>query len=202
VRQTNDALRATLARIDALCEETGSRHAAVLDAAELARAAALPIAEVQALLDGKELADSDTDIDTRVCLRVRALFEARVADTGRRPADIRQDIQAHLQISHEWARVLCNGSKVPNVRDLHRLREYFAVPADFHFTDTAAAALNSALQPTLRRMEARTGSLFGRFLEEFDQVVIAHRGRPLTPSEIAVMTTFVGAVLDGSRGRA
>ncbi|MEU9925053.1 hypothetical protein AB0H51_27860 [Streptomyces griseoluteus] len=195
-----DALRATLARIHALCEETGSSHTEALDAATLARAAALPVDDVQALLAGEELADRDTSIDARVCLRVRALFEARVAETGRRPADVRQEIQNRLQISHEWARRLCSGSQVPNVRDLHGLREYFGVPTAFHFTDSAATALNSALQPTLRRLEAQSGDLVGRYLEEFGQVVIAHRGRPLTKHEIAVMTTFVGAVLDGTPG--
>lgn len=188
------ALCATLARINDLIAGSGRDRDEVLNAAELARRTALPVAHVQTLLNGGQVPDDD--IEQRVCARVHALYQARIAETGKRPADIRQEIAEHLQRSHEWVRRLCNGEKTPSVRDLHGLRGYFGIGDRFLFTASAADTLNGALQATLRMLEATEDNLLVRVMREFDQVLLARRGKALTEQEKSVITSYVTAVLD------
>ncbi|MER7937833.1 MULTISPECIES: hypothetical protein [unclassified Streptomyces] len=191
--QHHAALRATLARIHALCAQRQTDPGEVLDVEALSRATGLSIVDVRALLDGQDLADDD--IETRVRQRLVTLYKGRVATTGKRAADIRQEIQAHLGVSHEWVRQLCNGAKTPNVAALAGLREYFGVPDRFHFTAPAAKTLDLELQPTLRVLEATSSGLLDRYLGELDALVVDQRGAALTPGEVRVMTTYVLALL-------
>ncbi|AXI91397.1 hypothetical protein SAM9427_37150 (plasmid) [Streptomyces sp. ETH9427] len=191
--QSHAALGETLDRIRRLAAEGGKSLHDVVDAEALADAIALPIGIVEALLNGETLPPDD--IEQRVCQRVHALYLARIARTGKRPTDVRREIEAHLGRSHEWVRLLCYGRKVPNVGDLHKLREFFGVCDSFHFTDPASQALNKALQPYLRQLEAANGSVLATLLRDFNAASLAYRGQVMNLREEAIVTTVFTALM-------
>lgn len=192
--QPHAALGETLDRIRRLAAERGQTLHDVVDPEGLADAIALPIEIVQALLNGEMLPPDD--IEQRVCQRVHALYLARIARTGMRPTDVRREIQTHLGRSHEWVRLLCYGRKVPNVGDLHKLRDFFGVCDSFHFTDPASHALNKALQPYLRQLEAESGSLLTTLLRDFNAASLAYRGQVMNVREEAIVTTVFTALMN------
>ncbi|MFC8735050.1 hypothetical protein [Streptomyces sp. NPDC057176] len=144
-------LSETLRRLDRVVQEEGVRTK-LLDAAELARRTALPVATVRSLLQGG--APPDDSVNDRVRMRIAALAEAEMAATGKRMSDLASDISERLGVSGYWARQVCDGKKVPSVELLHGLVEYFGVEeGEAFFTAPAADALNRVLLPVLHGLE-------------------------------------------------
>ncbi|MEU3681492.1 hypothetical protein AB0E99_11295 [Streptomyces sp. NPDC030592] len=144
-------LSETLRRLDRVVQEEGVRTK-LLDAAELARRTALPVATVRSLLQGGT--PPDDSVNDRVRTRIAALAEAEMAATGKRMSDLASDISERLGVSGYWARQVCDGTKVPSVELLHGLVEYFGVEeGEAFFTASAADALNRVLLPVLHGLE-------------------------------------------------
>ncbi|MFJ6912850.1 hypothetical protein ACIQUX_02705 [Streptomyces sp. NPDC101133] len=144
-------LSETLRRLDRVVQEEGVRTK-LLDAAELARRTALPVATVRSLLQGGT--PPDDSVNDRVRMRIAALAEAEMAATGKRMSDLASDVSERLGVSGYWARQVCDGKKVPSVELLHGLVEYFGVEeGEAFFTAPAADALNRVLLPVLHGLE-------------------------------------------------
>ncbi|WP_406329691.1 transcriptional regulator [Streptomyces sp. NBC_00203] len=187
----------TLARLDAQIAEKSLDRGEVLDTRALSGRTALPEGDVRALLDGE--APRDDKVDDRIRGRVRALYEAYLAESGRRPADVCREVAARLGISDKWARSLLNGDKMPNVPDLTRLAEFFHIDQGTKFfTDPAAVALNGALQRTLRDLEgtAEDGPLL-KFTTRHGVITLALRGRRLTPRKQEALALMLESLLSG-----
>ncbi|WP_327428470.1 transcriptional regulator [Streptomyces sp. NBC_01236] len=187
----------TLARLDAQIAERSLDRGEVLDTRALSGRTALPEGEVRALLDGEALRDDK--VDDRIRGRVRALYEAYLAESGRRPADVCREVAARLGISDKWARSLLNGDKMPNVPDLTRLAEFFHIDQGTKFfTDPAAVSLNGALQRTLRELEgtAEDGPLL-KFTTRHGVITLALRGRRLTPRKQEALALMLESLLSG-----
>jgi hypothetical protein len=185
----------TLARLDAQIEEKSLDRGEVLDPRALSGRTALSEGEIQALLDGG--APRDDKVDDRIRSRVRALYEAYLAESGKRPADVCREVAAHLGISDKWARSLLNGDKMPNVPDLTRLAEFFRIDQGTKFfTDPAAVALNEALQRTLQDLEgsAEDGPLL-KFTIKHGVVTLALRGKRLTPRKQEALALMLEGLL-------
>jgi transcriptional regulator with XRE-family HTH domain len=197
VSESPTPLPETLARLDAQIDEKSLDRAAVLDTRDLSGRTALPEGEVLALLAGE--AAREDKVDDRIRGRVRALYEAHLAESGRRPADVCREVAAHLGISDKWARSLLNGDKMPNVPDLTRLAEFFRIDQGTKFfTDPAAVALNTALQRTLRELEGTSedGPLL-KFTTRHGVVTLALRGKRLTPRKQEALAFMLESLLSG-----
>jgi len=195
VSESPPLLPETLARLDAQIVEKGLDRGEVLDAHVLSGRTALPEGEIRALLDGG--APREDRVDDRIRGRARALYEAYLAESGRRPADVCRDVAARLGISDKWARSLLNGDKMPNVPDLTRLAEFFHIDQGTKFfTDPAAVALNEALQRTLQELEgtAEDGPLL-KFTIKHGVVTLALRGRRLTPRKQEALVLMLESLL-------
>ncbi|KPI08084.1 hypothetical protein OK006_5714 [Actinobacteria bacterium OK006] len=188
-------LRETLARLDAHLAEKGLDRGEVLDVAELSRRTALAEGEVRALLDGAGVLDDR--VDDRIRGRVRALYDAYLDESGKRPADVCRDVAARLGISDRWARSLLNGDKMPNVPDLTRLAEFFRIEEGTKFfTDPAPVVLNGALQRVVGELDggAEDGPLL-RFTLKHGVVTLALRGRRLTPRKQEALALMLEGLL-------
>ena len=185
----------TLARLDAQVVEKSLDRDEVLDVRVLSGRTALPEGEVRALLRGEPT--HDDKVDERIRNRVRALYEAYLAESGKRPADVCRDVAGRLGISDKWARSLLNGDKMPNVPDLTRLAEFFRIDQGTKFfTDPASVALNGALQRTLRELEGGTAD--GpplEFTTRHGVVTLALRGRWLTPRKQEALALMLDGLL-------
>ncbi|MFF4346522.1 transcriptional regulator [Streptomyces sp. NPDC001530] len=187
----------TLARLDALIAAKSLDRDEVLDARALSGRTAVPEGEIRALLAGE--APRDDKVDDRIRGRVRALYEAYLAESGKRPADVCREVAARLGISDKWARSLLNGDKMPNVPDLTRLAEFFQIhQGTKFFTDPAAVALNGALQHTLQELEGsgEDGPLL-KFTIKHGVVTLALRGKRLTPRKQEVLALMLESLLSG-----
>ncbi|MFF1642439.1 transcriptional regulator [Streptomyces sp. NPDC058249] len=187
----------TLARLDAWIREQGLDRGEVLDPRVLSGRTAVSEGEIRALLDGA--APHEDKVDDRIRGRVRALYEACLAESGRRPADVCREVAARLGISEKWARSLLNGDKMPNVPDLTRLAEFFHIAEGTKFfTDPAEVALNGALQRILRELEgtAQDGPLL-RFTLKHGVVTLALRGKRLTPRKQEALALMLESLLSG-----
>ncbi|MFF2514819.1 transcriptional regulator [Streptomyces sp. NPDC058086] len=190
-------LRETLARLDAHIVEKGLDRGEFLDVRELSRRTALAEEEVRALLDGAGVLDDK--VDDRIRGRVRALYEAYLGESGKRPADVCRDVAGRLGISDKWARSLLNGDKMPNVPDLTRLAEFFRIEEGTKFfTDPAPVVLNGALQRVVGELEggAEDGPLL-RFTLKHGVVTLALRGRRLTPRKQEALALMLEGLLSG-----
>ncbi|MEU9286639.1 transcriptional regulator [Streptomyces sp. NPDC048275] len=190
-------LHETLARLDTQIAEKGLERGEVLDVAALSRATALAQDDVRGLLDGG--AAREEGVGDRIRGRVRALYEAYLAESGRRPADVCRDVASGLGISDKWARSLLSGDKMPNVPDLTRLAEFFHIePGTKFFTDPAPVVLNGALQGVLRELEGglEDGPLL-RFTIKHGVVTLALRGRQLTPRKQEALALMLEGLLSG-----
>lgn len=188
-------LHETLARLDARIAESGLDRGEVLDVRELSRRTALAEGDVRALLDGA--APLDDKVDDRIRGRVRALYEAYLGESGKRPADVCRDVAGRLGISDKWARSLLNGDKMPNVPDLTRLAEFFRIEEGTKFfTDPAPVVLNGALQSIVSELEdgAQDGPLL-RFTLKHGVVTLALRGRRLTPRKQEALALMLEGLL-------
>ncbi|WP_405887714.1 transcriptional regulator [Streptomyces sp. NBC_01136] len=195
-------LHETLARLDARIAEKGLDRGDVLDVRELSRRTALAEGEIRALLDGA--APLDAKVDDRIRGRVRALYEAYLVESGKRPADVCRDVAGRLGISDKWARSLLNGDKMPNVPDLTRLAEFFRIgEGTKFFTDPAPVALNTALRRILHEWEGglqelddgtEDGPLL-RFTLKHGVVTLALRGRQLTPRKQEALALMLEGLL-------
>jgi len=197
VNESPPPLPETLARLDAQIAEKSLDRGEVLDTRALSGRTALPEGDVRALLDGE--APRDDKVDDRIRGRVRALYEAYLAESGRRPADVCREVAARLGISDKWARSLLNGDKMPNVPDLTRLAEFFHIDQGTKFfTDPATVSLNGALQRTLRELEgtAEDGPLL-KFTTRHGVITLALRGRRLTPRKQEALALMLESLLSG-----
>lgn len=145
-------LSQTLQRLHSLIRELGLDESGFLDPEVLAEQTALPEATVRDLLmGGTSPADSVND---RVRSRIRTLAQAHLARTGSRMSDLAASISEGLKVSDVWARLVCDGKKVPSVELLHGLVEFFGVQGgERFFTAAADEALNRALLRTLEKLE-------------------------------------------------
>jgi hypothetical protein len=121
----------------------------------LAAKAALPEESVRLLLAGSSL-PKDT-VNARVCARIKTVAAAYRERTGASKAELATELHMRLGISDVWARQVCEGKKTPNVDLLTHLAVFFGVGraeggVDF-FTAPADQALDSVLQPTLKKLE-------------------------------------------------
>ncbi|UXY24916.1 hypothetical protein N8I84_41455 (plasmid) [Streptomyces cynarae] len=189
-------LQETLARLDALIAERGLSREETLDPVALARSTALSEETVRALLNGESVPEED--IDQRVVKRVRALFLARLVETGKSRTRLCNEAAAQMEISGEWARLLLNGEKVPNVKLLAGLEEFFGVePGSFQCT--AVDALSRVLRPILSGLEVdseTSADPMTDLMDRFNIVSMARRGKPATPHQAAMMAQFIVAVLE------
>jgi transcriptional regulator with XRE-family HTH domain len=188
-------LRETLARLDARIAEKGLDRGDLLDVPELSRRTALAEQDIQALLDGA--AAREDKVDDRIRGRVRALYAAYLAESGKRPAEVCRDVAGRLGISDKWARSLLNGDKMPNVPDLTRLAEFFRIDEGTKFfTDPAPVVLNHALRRLLSELEggAEDGPLL-RFTLKHGVVTLALRGRRLTPRKQEALALMLEGLL-------
>lgn len=193
-------LAETLARLDARIAEKGLDRGEVLDVRALSGRTAIPEGEIQALLDGE--VPRDSRVDERIRGRVRALYEAYLGESGKRPADVCREVAGRLGISEKWARSLLNGDKMPNVPDLTLLAEFFRIDQGTKFfTDSASVALNGALQRILRELEGATedGPLL-KFTTKHGVVTFALRGKRLTPRKQEALAVMLDGLLSGEEG--
>lgn len=186
-------LQETLARLAVLIPETGHSREETLNTAALARDTADPEEIVESLLNGQSIAEAD--IDQRVTRRVKALFLARIAETGHSRTRLYNEAAAHLQISSEWARLLLNGEKIPNIKLLSGLETFFGRRSGF-FQCTAADALDYALQPVLKTLDAGASDPMTELMNRFNLVAVARRGKPATHQQETMMTQFITAILE------
>lgn len=195
MRESPPPLPETLSRLDAQITAKGLDRGEVLDTHALSGRTAVPEAEIRALLAGE--APHEDKVDDRIRGRVRALYEAYLAENGRRPADVCREVAARLAISEKWARSLLTGDKMPNVPDLTRLAEFFHIDQGTKFfTDPAAVALNGALQRTLQELEGGTedGPLL-KFTIKHGVVTLALRGKRLTPRKQEALVLMLEGLL-------
>lgn len=123
-----------------------------LNVQELAAMTALPEHMVHALLRGEDVPEDE--VETRVCARLAAVAIRYLERTGKRQIDLVSAVAERLGITTVWARKLITGAKMPNVRDLHRLADFFKVDGgEVFFTAAPADALNRVLLPVLKRQE-------------------------------------------------
>lgn len=150
--ETAPALSGTLRRLRTLVEERGLDPSELLDPDGLAEHTALPPATVRALLDGA--APPADSVNDRVRSRVRTLARAHLARTGGRMSDLVSDVSQRLRVSEVWARLVCDGKKVPSVELLHGLVGFFGVQGgEAFFTAPADEALDRALLPVLEGLQ-------------------------------------------------
>ncbi|PZH20066.1 hypothetical protein C1I97_01950 [Streptomyces sp. NTH33] len=135
-----------------LIREQGLDSAELVDPGSLAEQTALPEQTVRDLLDGA--GPPDDSVNDRVRDRIRTLAQADLANTGRRMSDLAAGISERLGVSAVWARLVCDGKKVPSVELLHGLVGFFGVEGgEAFFTARADEALDRALLRILRRLE-------------------------------------------------
>lgn len=190
-------LAETLARLDARIAEKSLDRDEVLDVRALSGRTAVPEDEIRALLDG------GTDRGGRVCERIRsrlrAVYEAYLGESGKRPADVSREVAGRLGISEKWARSLLTGEKMPNVPALTGLAEFFRIDQGTKFfTDPASVALNGVLLRTLQEFDegAEDGPLL-RFTTRHGVVTFALRGRRLTPRKQEALAVMLDGLLSG-----
>ncbi|MCS0603095.1 hypothetical protein NX794_18030 [Streptomyces sp. LP11] len=153
MESSGPSLPETLRRLDAALDEHGVSRSQLLDPRDLAARTALGEDTVRALLAGD--APPDEDVNDRVRRRIRTLADAYTARTGKRKAELVAEVSRSLNISDYWARLVCDGKKVPNVQILHGLVKFFGLgdAKEAYFTDEAPDALNRELLTILRRYE-------------------------------------------------
>lgn len=165
-----------------------------LNSRELAGETALPEEVVQALLRGEN--PPAGEIDERVCERIVTLKDAHLERTGKRPGDLVSEVHERLEISKEWARRLLNGQKMPNVKLLVGLAEFFEVDGGQEFfTAKPADALNRVLQRRLEKFENHppsTRSPVEALLAEYGVVATDMRHHGLTIEQLE--TVLVGVI--------
>ncbi|GGW95372.1 hypothetical protein GCM10010297_16440 [Streptomyces malachitofuscus] len=192
----------TLRRLDALSAERGSSRRELLDVPGLARRTLLSEQAVRTLLNGGTLpADS---VNERVRARIRALTDARLAQTGERMSDLAGTISRRLGVSAYWARQVCAGDKMPSVELLHGLVGFFQVEGgEAAFTAEASEALNRALLPLLAELEPPPESTTGAVptavgAPGHDDVrgIALRQARDLPPERWAVLNATLNALLE------
>ncbi|MFC7917981.1 hypothetical protein [Streptomyces sp. NPDC057386] len=148
----------TLQRLNTLIQEQGLDRSALLDPAKLAEQTALPETAVRALLRGELTAVPAGSVNDRVRSRIRTLAQAYMRRTGTRMSDLAARISERLGVSEVWARLVCDGKKVPSVELLHGLVGFFNVPGgEAFFTAPADQALNRVLLPLVDRLRSQDG---------------------------------------------
>ncbi|MFF9819283.1 hypothetical protein [Streptomyces sp. NPDC014006] len=158
----------TLQRLHRLIQEQGLDHSALLDPEKLAEQTALPEASVRALLHGGGTLPADS-VNDRVRSRIRTLAYAHLGRTGSRMSDLASRISERLGVSEVWARLVCDGKKMPSVELLHGLVRFFNVEGgEAFFTAPADEALNRALLPIVDKLQSRESgdpvlALMGRY---------------------------------------
>ncbi|MEU3839338.1 hypothetical protein AB0E88_04830 [Streptomyces sp. NPDC028635] len=142
----------TLQRLRALIQEQGLDQSALLDPENLAEQTALPEETVRTLLQGEATLPADS-VNDRVRSRIRTLAQAYMRRTGSRMSDLASRISERLGVSEVWARLVCDGKKVPSVELLHGLVGFFDVEGgEAFFTAPADEALNRVLIPLVDRL--------------------------------------------------
>jgi transcriptional regulator with XRE-family HTH domain len=162
-----------------------------LNPQELAAHSALPEPTVRALLRGDDL-QSDT-VEERVCTRVKTLADAYVVRTQKRMGDLVAEVAGHLNISPAWARKLLKGEKVPSVKLLHGIVEFFKVEGgEAFFTAPSADALNRVLLPKLAKYEDPASDPVQVLMMKYGVVAadLRHQGA-MTPAQLEVLLAGV-----------
>ncbi|MFP8963363.1 transcriptional regulator [Streptomyces nanhaiensis] len=202
---SHNSLDEVLERLDALSEDRGLTRDDVLDLGELSAATGLGTREIRTLLRGGRVRERKVgEIAPR---RVNFLYERRLRESGRRPADIVGEVAAGLGVTGVWARSLLQGEKCPNVPHLAALADYFGVPLTF-FTDSPRDALIRELRPVLGRLEPDPAGVepdpLTALVGEHGTRAIAARGggRALTRAQREAIARFVADfVADSEPGR-
>lgn len=180
-------LAETLRRLRAHVEERD------LKAQELAAETALPVAVVQALLEGGD--PPATTVEERVCSRIKMLSDARLdRNPGKRLGDLVSEVSARLDISDVWARKLLRGEKMPNVTLLHGIADFFGVEGgEAFFTASPDEALNRVLEQRLSTYETPTTDPVQALMEKYGVVGTDMRlhGTALTPEQLEALLAGV-----------
>ncbi|CAM5670687.1 hypothetical protein [Streptomyces viridochromogenes] len=159
-------LQETLQRLDVISAERGLDRSDLLSVTGLASATALPEVAVRTLLQGGSL-PADT-VNDRVRTRIRMLAEANLQRTGRKMAALAAEVAQLLGRSEMWARRICDGTKMPNVEDLHGIADFFQVNGgEAFFTAPADQALNRALLSILNRLESPQSDPVKALMEKY-----------------------------------
>ncbi|GHE14759.1 hypothetical protein [Streptomyces alanosinicus] len=145
-------LQGTLERVNRCIEEQNLSRADLLDPGSLAVRSALPESTVVALLRGEDVAAGT--IEERVTTRIKTLAFARHRGDKARLADLADEMVNTLGLSAPWARSVLKGDKMPDVRLLHDLADFFDVDGgEEFFTGTPEESLDRVLVPILERWE-------------------------------------------------
>ncbi|GAA2568772.1 MULTISPECIES: hypothetical protein [Streptomyces] len=146
-------LSETLRRLRTLTQEQGLDQSAVLNPERLAEQTALPESTIRALLHGGAALPADS-VNDRVRSRIRTLAQAYISRTGIRMSDLASRVSERLGVSNVWARLVCDGKKMPSVELLHGLVGFFNVEGgEAFFTAPADEALNRALLPMVDKLQ-------------------------------------------------
>ncbi|MEV8037846.1 helix-turn-helix transcriptional regulator [Streptomyces sp. NPDC086182] len=141
-------LGATLRRIAAANGFQIEDLSDILDIKDLAHCSGVPQEDVRALLEGRNV--EDTDLPTRI--RQRLHF---VRDTHPRPDGKPYTLSELADIagtSRQWLSEWWNGRGMPNMEHAENLRRHFDLPAGY-LTATPQEALNASLQRVLQDAE-------------------------------------------------
>ncbi|MEV0981860.1 hypothetical protein [Streptomyces sp. NPDC049915] len=129
----------------------------LIDPEKLAEQTALPEATVLALLHGGATPPADS-VNDRVRSRIRTLAQAYIKGSGGRMSELASRISESLGVSEVWARLVCDGKKMPSVELLHGLVQFFNVEGgEAFFTEPADQALNRALLPIVDKLQCAEG---------------------------------------------
>ncbi|MGW3627616.1 helix-turn-helix domain-containing protein [Streptomyces sp. NPDC000880] len=188
----------TLARIGELISKHGLDRSSVLNAKDLSYETGIPPRQVQALLDGKNVAQEG--VETRIRRRVRFLYDTRLPEGSNDPYDVKE-IAAGIGVSPVWVRKMLNGEVTPNMAHAHGLMKFFGVDEGLDFLSAEPAdALNRALQPALKNLEGPTDPI-AALMSRHGLVSVAARGRALTSQQEAAVVSMITALMDSESSR-
>ncbi|MEV5872713.1 helix-turn-helix transcriptional regulator [Streptomyces sp. NPDC052101] len=136
-------LPAVVARVTALADRLGVRHAEVFDVGRLSVACGVPEAVVKALLTGRPA--GEPDVQARFLQRLGLLRRTRLKPNGRKYTQ--QEIADGAGMSRQQAGALINGDRRPTMEHCDALQRFFRVHAGF-LTAEDPEALAGALQRT------------------------------------------------------
>ncbi|MER6917361.1 hypothetical protein ABT354_37440 [Streptomyces sp. NPDC000594] len=172
----------TLLRLKELIRAQNLSESDYLDPVRLGAETALPVMTVANLLAGRS-APADT-VNERVTARLKKLAQDHVDRTKRSTNQLAADIARKLGISENWARHICNGTKVPNIGILSGLVEYWKVDGEAFFTVSAEEALNRVLVVRLGQLERPESDPFRLLMEKHGLKAMDMRHSPLSSPDL------------------
>lgn len=186
MRDAHASLADLLERLDEL---TGGRDLAeVLDVADLSYRTGIPAETVVALLAGRS--GPETDLGDRVRQRLDFVRETRRRPDGKRYSldELARIAGTSRQWLSEWRR-----SGLPSLEHADRIRRHFGLPAGF-FTADDTEALQAALEPALRELEARADPLAALRTPGFYR--LARRAPHMSPRKLRALAEWAEMITE------